>query len=69
MPKKKKNLLIGAEEMAQQLRILATVPRDPELIPNTYMTADNRLYLQFSGSDACSLLASGGRRHTCGAQT
>lgn len=46
-----KTLVIGAREMAQQLRELDALTEDPSLIPNTHMTALYRLH-NFSSGDS-----------------
>lgn len=62
-----KNTSLGPREMAQQLRVLATLPKDLTLISSTHFSAQKCLKLQFQRFRS-PLLAFLGTRNTQGTQ-
>lgn len=53
-----KNNCLGTGEVAQQLRVLATLAEGSDLVPNTPMAAHNLWNSSFKESNECPLLAS-----------
>jgi hypothetical protein len=47
LKKKEKEKRKGPGEIAQQLRLLATLPEDPSSIPSNHMAAHNCLKVEF----------------------